>query len=406
MRFLTLILIAFIVLCGCLNSSSKKLADDSGATEEGVERVVKANNQFAFELYDELSKEHENVFFSPYSIDVALAMTYEGANSKTKGEMERALHIPTDDKLRRSSYAKLYNILNNKSNSYILKTANALWIQRDFRILDSYKEVISKYYCGKVENIDFKNNPDKAREIINNWVKKETEGKIRELIPKNGVNDMTRLVITNAIYFKGTWEREFDKDKTHDEDFWINKDKKVKVKMMTTRGVFNYAEDAKFQVLELPYKGDDIAMLVFLPKDINPNVSLSIDEFYSLKDNLKEEEIEVFIPKFKMEMGYNLNRPLYNLGIREAFSYDADFSKIDGKKDLFIQNVFHKAFIEVNEEGTEAAAATAVVVGLKSAPPKEYKIFKANHPFIFFIVDKRTDLILFMGKIVNPEVIS
>jgi serpin B len=406
MRFLTLILIAFIVLCGCLNSSSKKLADDSGATEEGVERVVKANNQFAFELYDELSKEHENVFFSPYSIDVALTMTYEGANGKTKEEIGRALHIPTDDMLRRSSYAKLYNILNNKSNSYILKTANALWIQRDFRILDSYKEVISKYYCGKVENIDFKNNPDKAREIINNWVKKETEGKIRELIPKNGVNDMTRLVITNAIYFKGTWEREFDKDKTHDEDFWINKDKKVKVKMMTTRGVFNYAEDAKFQVLELPYKGDDIAMLVFLPKDINPNVSLSIDEFYSLKDNLKEEEIEVFIPKFKMEMGYNLNRPLYNLGIREAFSYDADFSKIDGKKDLFIQNVFHKAFIEVNEEGTEAAAATAVVVGLKSAPPKEYKIFKANHPFIFFIVDKRTDLILFMGKIVNPEVIS
>ena len=348
MRFLTLILIAFIVLCGCLNSSSKKLADDSGATEEGVERVVKANNQFAFELYDELSKEHENVFFSPYSIDVALTMTYEGANGKTKEEIGRALHIPTDDMLRRSSYAKLYNILNNKSNSYILKTANALWIQRDFRILDSYKEVISKYYCGKVENIDFKNNPDKAREIINNWVKKETEGKIRELIPKNGVNDMTRLVITNAIYFKGTWEREFDKDKTHDEDFWINKDKKVKVKMMTTRGVFNYAEDAKFQVLELPYKGDDIAMLVFLPKDINPNVSLSIDEFYSLKDNLKEEEIEVFIPKFKMEMGYNLNRPLYNLGIREAFSYDADFSKIDGKKDLFIQNVFHKAFIEVN----------------------------------------------------------
>jgi serpin B len=217
---------------------------------------------------------------------------------------------------------------------------------------------------------------------------------------------MTRLVITNAIYFKGTWEREFDKDKTHDEDFWINKDKKVKVKMMTTRGVFNYAEDAKFQVLELPYKGDDIAMLIFLPKDINPNISLSIDEFYNLKDNLKEEEIEVFIPKFKMEMGYNLNRPLYNLGIREAFSYDADFSKIDGKKDLFIQNVFHKAFIEVNEEGTEAAAATAVVVGLKSVSPKEYKIFKANHPFIFFIVDKRTDLILFMGKIVNPEVIS
>ena len=400
------ILIAFIVLCGCLDTSSKKLADDSGATEEGVERVVKANNQFAFELYDELSKEHENVFFSPYSIDVALAMTYEGANGKTKEEIGRALHIPTDDKLRRSSYAKLYNILNNKSNSYILKTANALWIQRDFRILDSYKEVISKYYCGKVENIDFKNNPDKAREIINNWVKKETEGKIKELIPKNGVNDMTRLVITNAIYFKGKWEREFDKDKTHDEDFWINKDKKIKVKMMTTRGVFNYAEDAKFQVLELPYKGDDIAMLIFLPKDINPNISLSIDEFYNIKDNLKEEEIEVFIPKFKMEMGYNLNRPLYNLGIREAFSYDADFSKIDGKKDLFIQNVFHKAFIEVNEEGTEAAAATAVVIGLKSVSPEEYKIFKANHPFIFFIVDKRTDLILFMGKIVNPEVIS
>ena len=234
-------------------------------------------------MYNELSKEYENVFFSPYSIDVALAMTYEGANGKTKEEIGRALHIPTDDMLRRSSYAKLYNILNNKSNSYILKTANALWIQRDFIILDSYKEVISKYYCGKVENIDFKNNPDKAREIINNWIKKETEGKISELIPKNGVNDMTRLVITNAIYFKGRWERGFDKDKTYDEDFWINKDKKAKVKMMTTKGLFNYAEDAKFQVLELPYKGDDIAMLVFLPKDINPNVSLSIDEYQKNK---------------------------------------------------------------------------------------------------------------------------
>jgi serpin B len=406
-RKFLLFIFLLIFLSGCTNISEISTpikADDSGATVEGVNNVINANNQFALDLYLKLEDEESNIFFSPYSISVALAMTYEGARGKTAEEMQSVFYFPEDENIRRSSFAKIYNLVNKKNKKYELHTANALWAQKDYKFLDEYINAIKKYYVGKVTNVDFAKATENARLTINKWVEEQTNNKIKDLIPPGVLNALTRLVLTNAIYFKGLWVKQFDKKETREEDFKVSPEKTVKVDMMSMTGEeFNYYETEELQIIELLYEGEDLSMLIILPKENylkSLEESLSLEKLAELRNSLSEQQVDVYIPKFKFETKYFMVKTLKEMGMPTAFSMDADFSGMDSTKDLFIANVIHQAFIDVNEEGTEAAAATGVVMELKAAMPT---VFRADHPFIFMIQERETNNILFLGRVIDPS---
>jgi serpin B len=400
-------LILNIFSCG---ASDEIVIDDTGSTPEGVDAVVSANNQFAFDLYAQFKGESkdENIFFSPYSILIALTMTYEGARGKTAEEMESILHIPEDVDIRRPNFAKLINEINKKDKMYKLSTANALWAQKDYKFLEKYTNTVEQYYGGKLTNLDFAGETEKSRKIINTWVEDQTNDKIKDLIPKGALDPYTRLVLTNAIYFKGTWVKQFNEKDTREEDFRIGSGQTVKVQMMRLTGEdarFNYAETDEIQILEMDYDGEDLSMLLLLPKentldDLEKDISL--DKLSGWRKMLNKRRVDVYIPKFKFETKYFLVETLRKMAMKTAFSSSADFSGMDGTTSFFINNVIHRAFVEVNEEGTEAAAATAVVVGITSVGPR-IPIFRADHPFIFIIQQKDTGNILFLGRVSDPS---
>lgn len=403
---------AIIISCIFSSGSAKKTSkvDDTGATKEGVNAVVNANNQLAFELYSQFNEESKdsNIFFSPYSISIALTMTYEGARGQTAEEMQSVLHIPEDANVRRPNFARIYNKINKKDKKYKLSTANALWAQKDYKFLEEYTNNVEKYYGGKVTNLDFAGESEKSRQIINKWVEDQTNNKIKDLIPQGVLNAYTRLVLTNAIYFKGTWVKQFDEKDTKEEDFRIDSSNTVKVPMMRLIGngvKFNYAETDEIQILEMPYHGEDLSMLIILPKGndlANIEKSITLEKLSEWKNMLNEQRVDIFIPKFKFETKYFMAKALSDMGMPTAFSPAADFSGMDGTKDLLIQNVIHQAFVEVNEEGTEAAAATGVVMGITSVGPR-IPIFRADHPFIFIIQEIETGNILFLGRVSDPS---
>ncbi len=389
------------------NITTPKHIPSPAPAPETINNVVNANNQFAFELYSKFSKEKEgNIFFSPYSISTALAMTYEGARGKTAEEMQSVLHFPEDNTTRRTAFSKIINQINKENKDYELNTANALWAQKNYKFLDEYFNTIEQYYGGKVTNLDFVDElkREKSRVTINSWVENQTNNKIKNLIPKGVLNEMTRLVLTNAIYFKGNWAEQFDKKNTREAEFKVNSEKLVKVQMMSLTDEFNYTETENLQILELPYEGDELSMLILLPKDDDLKTlekSLNVEKLNELKNNLREQEVNVFIPRFKFETKYFMKETLSEMGMPTAFTWPgADFSGMDDTKDLFISSVIHQAFVEVNEEGTEAAAATAVVMECGGIPMPT--AFRADHPFIFIIQDKETGSILFLGKVVDP----
>jgi serpin B len=308
-----------LLLAGCTDqlpppkSAPKQpftFADDSNATSEGVASVVNGSNQFALDFYFRLKDNDKNIFFSPYSISVALAMTYEGARGKTAEEMQSVLHFPENDTVRRSAFAWLYNNMNNEEKEYILSTANALWAHEDYKFLNEYFDLIERYYMGKVTNLDFVNEAEKSRIPINTWVEEQTNGKIKDLISKDNINAMTRLVLTNAIYFKGNWLKQFDEDKTKEGDFKVNSEKTVKVPMMSmTSETFNYTGSQDLQILELPYEGEDLSMLILLPGEgslDSVEESLTLENLANWRNNLREQQIDIFIPKFKFETKYDM----------------------------------------------------------------------------------------------------
>ncbi len=393
-----------VVLCGFLSGCTVKAEqkDDSEATPEKVNAVVNANNEFAFDLYSKYKDEKEgNIFFSPYSISTALAMTYEGARGQTAEEMQNVFHFP-DESVRRPGFAKLHNEINKKDKKYQLSTANALWAQQDYKFLDQYFNIIERYYDGGVTNLDFIGETEKSRVTINNWVEDQTKNKIKDLIPQGSINYNTKLVLTNAIYFKGDWVLQFDKKKTEEADFKVSPDKTIKVQMMSLTGdkaKFNYAETEELQILEMPYEGNELSMLVILPRKNLESIDINNEKLNELRSMLSERKVSVYMPRFKFETKYFMAKDLAEMGMPTAFSMGADLSGMTGNMDLFIDKVIHQAFVEVNEEGTEAAAATAVIVALKSSM-SDY--FMADHPFMFIIQQKDTGNILFMGRVVDP----
>ena len=370
--------------------------------------VIEANNRFAINLYSQYKSEEGNIFFSPFSISTAMAMVYEGAEGKTAKEIKSVFGFPKYDNSRRNQYSNLLSEINKKDKEYALKTANALWAEQDFHFLDEYLTTVEEYYEGKTTNLDFKNEPEASRLIINNWVEDKTNNKIKDLLSEGVIDALTRLVLTNAIYFKAEWLIQFDADKTSEENFRVSPDKSIKVPMMqptSQKSTFNYTQNKDLQILEMPYAGEDLSMLILLPLDDNIEAfenSFTIEKLTEWKKSLRKRRVNIYIPKFKFETKYFLSETLSDLGMPTAFTNSADFSGMTGAKDLKIDKVIHQAFIEVNEEGTEATAATGIGIGMITSMPPPTPIFKADHPFIFIIQQNETGNILFMGRVSNP----
>jgi len=373
--------------------------------------VIEANNRFAINLYSQYKSEEGNIFFSPFSISTAMAMVYEGAEGKTAKEIKSVFGFPKYDNSRRNQYSDLLSEINKKDKEYALKTANALWAEQDFHFLDEYLTTVEKYYGGKTTNLDFKNEWEASRLIINNWVEDKTNDKIKDLLPEGVIDSLTRLVLTNAIYFKAKWLIQFDADKTSDEYFRVNPDKSIKVPMMqptSQKSTFNYTQNKDLQILEMPYAGEDLAMLILLPLDDDIEAlenSFTIEKLTEWKKSLRKRRVKIYIPRFKFETKYFLSETLSDLGMPTAFTNSADFSGMTGNNVLKIDKVIHQAFIEVNEEGTEAAAATGVTMYMTSFRKQKHPtpVFKADHPFIFIIQQNETGNILFMGRVNNPN---
>jgi len=371
--------------------------------------VVNAMNNFSFDLYKQLFVSDENVFYSPYSVFTALAMTYEGAVGDTAVEMGNVLGIRNNNETVLKAMKCLYEYF-NQNESYNISTANALWVRENFELLQTYLEKIQNYYGGNASEVDF-SNPTEAANIINSWVENHTNGLIKDLVPSEVIDPIyTYLILTNAIYFKGIWEVKFDPDNTSDQSFYLSTEEKIQVPTMTlvdTDDTFNYTSTDELQILELPYKGGDLSMIMLLPKE-GYNISdvkdfLSIENLSGWKDSFTATELDIYLPKFKMETKYELKQYLQNIGMNKPFAGSADFSNISNVTDLFIDEVIHKAYIDVDENGTEAAAATAAVMKTTSIedPPERIE-FRADHPFTFLIQQKTTGNILFMGNVVNP----
>jgi len=389
------------------------LSPDTSGYEQSV---VDANNMFAFDLYAKLAEtpqfQEKNLFFSPFSISSALAVTYEGAGGDTADEIRSVFHFPANDTVRREGHLAMDNGLLAPDTNYALNIANALWAEKTYPFLPGYIDIARIFYSADVNNLDFIDQPDASRQIINQWVEERTGGKIKDLLPAGSIDPMTRMVITNAIYFKGTWVLQFDASKTTDREFRTGPNETVMVPMMQrTDGDANYgyAETGTLQVLRMPYshgEGRELSMLVILPGGDNLSAAeemLNQDDLAALRGSLTDRQVMVYFPKFTMDTEYRLPETLAALGMPEAFTMGADLSGMDGTKNLYISDVVHKAFVDVNEEGTEAAAATGVVVNLKAiSPGEQVPVFLADHPFVFLILDEETGNILFIGRVVDP----
>jgi serpin B len=399
MLFLILVLLVFT---GC--STSNFIADSSQATEENVIKTIDANNQFALDLYKENIGE-KNIFFSPYSITTALAMTYEGARGETAKEIKDVFKFLDDDIQRRSSFAAIYNAINGNHEEYKLFTANALWLENTYQLEPLFTASIANYYDGYVTNLDFINNPQISRKTINSWIEDKTNNKIIELLKENDIKPNTKLVLTNAIYFKGDWLKEFDEKDTTELPFYVNDVVGKNVETMYLKEKFKYIETEDLQILSMLYKGEQLQMKIYLPKEKDISIlenQLTIENLKKWDESLLTREVEVYLPKFKFDTRYLLKENLINMGMPLAFSDDADFSGMNKMNDLKIGSVIHQAFVEVDEKGTEAAAATAVIVVSKSSAFDTSATFKADHSFIFTISDVETGTILFMGKVNDP----
>ena len=397
---LSVLLTLFVGLSPCLGYPR---------TDPDLKAAVGGNTRFALELYQKLRDREGNLFLSPYSISTALAMTYAGARENTARQMAAALHFSQDTKQLHAAFADLAARLNavQGKGKVKLHIANSLWPQKGYPILNEYRTLIKKYYGIEITPVDYKIARETARRMINAWVEKKTEGRIRNMIPPGVLDALTSLVLVNAIYFKGNWASQFNKTATQDESFHLSPNESVKVPMMKQERTFRYAEHENLQILELPYTGNDLSMVLLLPKGIDgiPDLEKALTSVNLEKwlNRLHDTKVSVLLPRFKMTSQFRLGETLKSMGMTDALNPNkADFSGMDGNRNwLYIGAVLHKAFVEVNEEGTEAAAATAVAMKRVAMPPPP-PTFRADHPFLFMIRDNGTGSILFMGRVADP----
>jgi serpin B len=401
----TLLSILALLFIGCIENSTVNTKSTINADSVEEYDIATANNAFAFDMYSMIKNDVENIFFSPYSIFTAMAICYDGAEGSTKEQISNVFYYPLSKPVLEESTKEIIDTINSDNDAYDLEIANALWVLEEYPLNEQYVLNAENYYDGMITPLDFGGQPEESRLIINSWVEKKTNDKIKDLLAERSIDGNTRLIITNAVYFNGKWLQEFEEAGTRKKVFYLSDGQEKKVDTMYAIETYNYGKDKNAQILELPYKGDDISMYIILPSKNNIEEfenDLTLGYYNELKDNLNSDEVKILLPKFTFEARAELNEPLQDMGIVDAFdSGMADFSGISASDGLSISEIIHQAYIGVNEKGTEAAAATGIIMET-SLPYYKYE-FTADHPFMLFIEDKRTGCILFMGKVENPE---
>ncbi len=391
--------------------SNKARNTAPASTPSDQEQLVKGNTAFTFDLYQQLlSGAAGNLFYSPYSISVALSMAQAGAKGETLSQMDQAMHYTLQGKALYQAFNAHQLALANEQknqgnpseNDFTLNVVNAAWGQNDYKFLQNYLDILAENYGAGMRLVDFQADPEKARQAINDWVAQQTAQKIKDLIPQGAITPLSRLVLTNAIYFNSPWLSPFNESATKDGSFTNLDGKQVTVPMMNTQHTFGYFQGSGYQAVELPYSGDKLSMLVLVPDSgqfAAVEKSLSPALLDTVRQGLQGSEVTLSMPKFKYESSTSLGDILKKMGMSDAFDpTKADLSGMDGTRSLFISDVLHKAYVSVDEKGTEAAAATAVVVGT-TAMPTEVVTLKIDRPFIFLIQDVQSGSILFMGRV-------
>lgn len=379
------------------------------ATAAPEKELVRGNTEFAVDLYARLREQPGNLFLSPHSISTALAMTSAGAAGNTAAQMAATLHLPKEGDAH-AAFAALEAGLRaiQEKGGVKMSTANSLWPDKGSTFLPAFLDLCRTHYGADITPQDFRGAPEAARKTINDWVSDRTAGRIQNLLGPGVIDALTRMVLVNAIYFKGDWAVRFDPAKTEPAKFHTAEGERD-VSLMHRRGSIRHAATDTLQLVELPYAGNDLSMLVLLPRERGGlaalEAALTADQLAEWTRALRPRDVKLWLPRFKVEAQFSLKETLTAMGMGDAFDADkADFSGMNGRKDLFIGAVIHKAFVEVNEAGTEAAAATAVVMQTRSAirPVDEPAEFRADHPFLFFLRDMRTGAILFAGRLAAP----
>jgi len=376
-------------------------------TDAGREAVIEGGNAFGLGLYAKLSGQEGNLFLSPYSLSAALGMTYAGARGETAAQMKKALHVELAQDRLHSAFGRVSGDIRSagkEGGDCRLSVANALWAQKGYGFLKSYLKVTKTHYDAGLNELDFKTSPDDACKTINAWVEKRTDGKIKDLIQPRLIDQLTRLVLTNAIYFKGKWATPFKMRYTEQRPFRLPGGKQVDATMMHQPMKVAYLQTDALQAIDLPYAGDRLSMTILLPKEVDGlpalEKTLTTRQLALWIAELRKQTVVVELPRFKMRRAFRLDEVLKSMGMRDAFSRkDADFTGIDGKRWLFISAVLHQACVEVNEAGTEAAAGSAVVMKRRGRPT----LFRADHPFLFLIRERTTGSILFIGRVQEPK---
>ena len=417
LSMLVMITLLSLLACGPAASGQLLQSDKPRDTSPSVDAsdltaLVKGNNAFAFDLYQVLKQMGGNLFYSPYSISEALAMTYAGARGQTEKDMAEALNFTLSQDRLHPAFNSLDLQLKQRGkgaqgtdgSDFRLDVANAIWGQKDYQFLAQYLDVLAQNYGAGLRIVDFINQMEKSRVTINQWVSDQTQGKIKDLVPPGAINDLTRLVLTNAIYFNAAWKYPFNDEVTSNGLFYLLDGSSVTASMMKQTESFKYAEGADYQAVELTYSGEELSMVILLPKagefEVFEN-SLDAELVKTIIGQLEKKEVSLTMPKFEYESSFSLKQALSMLGMEVAFTPDADFSGMDGNHDLLIQDVLHKAFVSVDEAGTEAAAATAVIVGTTSIPVQQAQV-TIDRPFLFLIRDITTGSIVFVGRVLNP----
>jgi len=421
------LLVILVGLAACTPTATDGMLLASGKTLESKKNrvtspeVAKAdqsaltdgNSAFAFDLYQELKEEDGNLFYSPYSISAALAMTYAGARGNTEKQMADTLHFDLSRERLHPAFNWLEQELARRGEGakgkddkgFRLNVVNAIWGQKNYEFMVDFLDTLAENYGAGLRILDFNNAPEESRITINDWVSDQTEDRIKDLIPPDGIVALTRLVLTNAIYFNAAWENDFSKKQTTDGLFHLFDGESVSVPMMRQTESFGYTEEDNYQAVELPYDGHELSMVILLPADgqfAEFEGALDFQQVEDIVTRLAVLRVNFTMPKFEFTSDFRLRKALSAMGMSEAFSESVDFSGMTGNQDLFIAEVVHKAFISVDEEGTEAAAATAVMMPT-SAPPSEPVVVTIDRPFVFLIRDIKTGAILFIGRVVNPS---
>ncbi len=381
-------------------------------SEPPEKEIVAGNNQFSFDLFHQLKNQSSsNLFYSPFSISTALAMTYAGASSRTAEQMRKTLYFGEGADFHNNYKKLIHQLISEKDNEFKLRTANGLWAQADYPFHKSYLDLVLSSYNPELKNVDFSKEVERenARININHWVEQKTEDKIKNLLNPDDLSPDTKLVLVNAIYFYGAWNHPFMKHLSDEKNFYLSGKEKVTFPFMNDLSGYNYYEDSELKALEIPYEGSRASLIIFLPREKEGIKKLeekfNYQYFNSVTTAMMNQEVSISIPKFKMEAKFNLEEKLSSMGMPDAFTpFVSDFSAMSPAADLYISKVIHQAFIKLDEAGTEAAAATAVImVKETSAKPIEIaKEFRADHPFLFVIRDNKNGSILFMGKMMNP----